>query len=754
MSTQYSPSSFQYQPSSPLETLVRRTSAKRANNISIKTQNLHQQQQQQQYSYEGSTPHNHTHNQAHGHYPYHSSYQNDGDGQYQGQDTRHGAVTPPRQGLSPTQSPIQSHPLKPPSSPLLHAKFSRGRDSASTMDSRYTYSNSNNSYLDMEMDPGPRDSVDSRHTYKEGMPNFQYDAESVYSTDTALRDSWQSSSTVQQQRSESGSSRHLSQGARAGGPQAQNHTDRSSSHAHRQPSYGNSYDDSMVPTVVITSDDFVDSTPPPMDSVQLKHAGKSPVVKPAAPNFSRPMRPSAVPVLMPAEEEKQKVLERNAGRRPRQGGPESSVYSSSSSAQLPSPYSPTSPGDYFNHPSPSLNSAVYPQPHSRSQSPAAPLTPESYVSSPRSIQGYNTPPGHPSSPAPQDYHHHHHHQQPRSHPSNSDLRSTSPSMAHSYPSPSSSRPTSPSGYGTSPQYQHQHQRSTSRGMSPSPTPSHQYQPSPVSSYGTPTPDQSQASLNRAPSSKVQLPRRPPSLRPGSPVSLYSRYSFYQLDSPSPNGSTHFNTNAGGDPEKQTQHKKTSSTPLGAMMPDPSVEPETKAHHFLQLGIQHHEANRLTESAVCFQKSATEDGGCGAGMLMYGLTLRHGWGCEKNEKTGFKWLRKAAENAVVDLESARKEGGVGIDKGAVRAELIIAIYEVGQCFFHGWGVSKDQKMAVSYYRVAARLGDADAQNDLGFCLANGKGCKKDRKEAAKWYRAAVAQGQSDVGLAWIHKEKFQ
>lgn len=47
---------------------------------------------------------------------------------------------------------------------------------------------------------------------------------------------------------------------------------------------------------------------------------------------------------------------------------------------------------------------------------------------------------------------------------------------------------------------------------------------------------------------------------------------------------------------------------------------------------------------------------------------------------------------------------------------------------------------SYYTVAAKLGDADAQHDLGFCLANGKGCKKDRKEAAKWHRAAVSLPQ--------------
>jgi TPR repeat protein len=80
---------------------------------------------------------------------------------------------------------------------------------------------------------------------------------------------------------------------------------------------------------------------------------------------------------------------------------------------------------------------------------------------------------------------------------------------------------------------------------------------------------------------------------------------------------------------------------------------------------------------------------------------------------------------------------------------------------------------SYFQVAARLGDADAQQELGFCLANGKGCKKDRKQAAKWYRAAVRlsshyclansmlnfmlqaeQGASTVGLAWIYKEKYR
>jgi hypothetical protein len=88
--------------------------------------------------------------------------------------------------------------------------------------------------------------------------------------------------------------------------------------------------------------------------------------------------------------------------------------------------------------------------------------------------------------------------------------------------------------------------------------------------------------------------------------------------------------------------------------------------YLQLGIQHHEANRLQDSAVCFEMSAKEQGGCGVGMLMWGLTLRHGWGCKKNEKSGFNWLRKAAEISVADLESTR--GGMEASAVQVCQEL--------------------------------------------------------------------------------------
>lgn len=62
-------------------------------------------------------------------------------------------------------------------------------------------------------------------------------------------------------------------------------------------------------------------------------------------------------------------------------------------------------------------------------------------------------------------------------------------------------------------------------------------------------------------------------------------------------------------------------------------------------------------------------------------------------------------------------------------------------------------AVSYFKLAADLGDVDAQQDVAFCLSNGKGCEKDKKLAAHYYRLAIAQGASDFGLSWVYKDKY-
>jgi len=210
---------------------------------------------------------------------------------------------------------------------------------------------------------------------------------------------------------------------------------------------------------------------------------------------------------------------------------------------------------------------------------------------------------------------------------------------------------------------------------------------------------------------IALPRHPP-VRSDSPASLYSAYSYYQFENAAPSP-TSFEPLSRVSPAPQrpsNAYLQPSLSPIHLQQPQRSPyknnnlrassplagnptpnKPSPTPQDFLQLGIQNHEANRLKESAVFFEKSAKENGGCGGGMLMWGLTLRHGWGCEKNEKVGFKWLSKAAESAIADLETARSSNGK--DTQLVKDELVLAIYEVGQCFFHGWGTSKDRKMAV-------------------------------------------------------------
>ena len=59
-----------------------------------------------------------------------------------------------------------------------------------------------------------------------------------------------------------------------------------------------------------------------------------------------------------------------------------------------------------------------------------------------------------------------------------------------------------------------------------------------------------------------------------------------------------------------------------------------------------------------------------------------------------------------------------------------------------------------YRKAAKLGDAKAMFELGNCYANGTGVTKDEAEAVKWYRKAAELGDAMAKeiLAKIHSKE--
>lgn len=142
---------------------------------------------------------------------------------------------------------------------------------------------------------------------------------------------------------------------------------------------------------------------------------------------------------------------------------------------------------------------------------------------------------------------------------------------------------------------------------------------------------------------------------------------------------------------------------------------------IQEAIRLHEAGDLARATQMFGRLA--DSGNVLSQVLYGLSLRHGWGCDKDPTKAVTYLRSAASNSA-DIEAEALKAGMK-KGGAAKGELILAIYELAQCFRNGWGVEVDKPAARQYYETAANLGDTDAMNEAAWCYLEGFGGKKDK-----------------------------
>lgn len=89
----------------------------------------------------------------------------------------------------------------------------------------------------------------------------------------------------------------------------------------------------------------------------------------------------------------------------------------------------------------------------------------------------------------------------------------------------------------------------------------------------------------------------------------------------------------------------------------------------------------------------------------------------------RFLSMAASNSA---EVERLALNAGLKKGgAAKGELVLAIFELGNCFRYGWGTKMDPVAAKQYYETAANLGDTDAMNEVAWCYLEGFGTKKDK-----------------------------
>ncbi|CAG8492626.1 10561_t:CDS:2 [Cetraspora pellucida] len=179
----------------------------------------------------------------------------------------------------------------------------------------------------------------------------------------------------------------------------------------------------------------------------------------------------------------------------------------------------------------------------------------------------------------------------------------------------------------------------------------------------------------------------------------------------------------------------------------SMRKPTTIDDYVSQAIRYHENDQLEKSTEYFHIAAKQNNTIG--MIFYGLALRHGWGCKTDTARAFKYLQKAAGSASEMLKNIDDKANSQI----LKTGLVLAIYELGMCYKHGWGVPKDKARAAYYYKIAADQGDPDAQNDIAHCYYKGEGVKKDMKTAAKYYRMADKQGYGTMGNSWIFKEKY-
>ena len=133
---------------------------------------------------------------------------------------------------------------------------------------------------------------------------------------------------------------------------------------------------------------------------------------------------------------------------------------------------------------------------------------------------------------------------------------------------------------------------------------------------------------------------------------------------------------------------------------------------------------------------------------------NGWGVPKDPAEALRWYRTAAELGEPEAqgrvgyllatapepryEEAAKWFRASIERGHEHG-----VYWLGRLQEEGWGLPRDLKAAVGFYRQAAVAGDPDAQARLGLLYREGRGVERDDAQAKLWILRAATQGNPDA-----------
>jgi TPR repeat protein len=137
--------------------------------------------------------------------------------------------------------------------------------------------------------------------------------------------------------------------------------------------------------------------------------------------------------------------------------------------------------------------------------------------------------------------------------------------------------------------------------------------------------------------------------------------------------------------------------------------------------------KLSEEEIETIRRLAEKGNAAAQVMLAATYV------DKNNKQALseaiKWLRQAATQGHADAE-----------------------FNLGEAYFFGFVVEKDNSMAATWVERAAAQGHAEAQFRLGRMYSHGLGVTKNGRIAQEWFNRAAALGHTEarfwasIGLA--------
>jgi TPR repeat protein len=138
----------------------------------------------------------------------------------------------------------------------------------------------------------------------------------------------------------------------------------------------------------------------------------------------------------------------------------------------------------------------------------------------------------------------------------------------------------------------------------------------------------------------------------------------------------------------------------------------------------------------------------------GRFYTYGYGVKPNFSEALTWLNKAQggdADADYTIGYIYRAGGTGVKQDYAMAMkwylktvaadpddyyVGTAEADIGYMFDFHEGVAEDPETALSWYRKAAALGDAAAENNIGADYMSGDGVKKDITKALYWYKKSA------------------